>query len=69
MYLNVLHLAILGEAAEGPYLPDVDDAHDVAAVDELVATGYLVANEDEFALYGYEMTDDGEAAYEYAVAG
>ena len=47
MNLNDKHLAILGDAQDGSYRPDLNDRREVAAVAELVADGFLSVEEDK----------------------
>ena len=63
MYLNVMHLEVLADACEGGYRPDPGNKQEVTAVRELVAAGFLHADEDEFELYSYEITDAGDEAF------
>lgn len=61
--LTDLHLGILEAALHGAPLPE--DEHEEAAFAELAEAGLLTTDEDEYELYGYEITEYGiDEAYD-----
>lgn len=55
--LTDLHLEILRDALHGAPLPE-NEVEEVAFA-ELLDLGLLTPDEDEYHLYGYEITEDG----------